>query len=80
MQILIYINSLLIICIFVIGIPDLITFIHGNSSGIKVAANNFIAEIMKNGQNIDDNISISVSSVMRTIKAIATKATFMSPW
>lgn len=72
----------MIIFIFVVVIPDLIKFVHGNSSGIKVAARNFIDEIVKNGLNIDidDNNLISVSSVKRTIKAIATKATHISPW
>jgi hypothetical protein len=74
------INLLFLILIFVVVIPDLITFIHGNSSGIKVAAINFFAEIVKNGKNIDDNNLISVTSVKRTIKAIATKASHMSPW
>lgn len=60
--------------------PDLIKFIHANNtSSIKTAAKNFINELEKNGQNIDSN-TISLSSVKKTIKHIATKSTHVAPW
>lgn len=64
---------------FVLVIPDLITFLHGNTNGIKVAAKNFIEKLTKEGQIINDN-SISLSSARRTIKNIATKSTNVAPW
>jgi len=60
-------------------IPELISFVHGNTNGIKLAAKNFIDELIKNGQNIDE-ISINLSSVKRTIKTIATKSNNVAPW
>lgn len=63
----------------VLVIPELITFVHGNSNGIKVAAKNFISKLVESGQNIDNN-SISLSSVQRTIRTIATKSTNVKPW
>ncbi|KAL4091129.1 hypothetical protein QTP88_025867 [Uroleucon formosanum] len=61
-------------------IPDLITFIHGNTVGIKLAVKNFIDELVKTGRNTDDDNSISQSTVKKTIKSIATKSTHVSPW
>ncbi|XP_025191363.1 chromatin assembly factor 1 subunit A isoform X2 [Melanaphis sacchari] len=61
-------------------IPDLITFIHGNTNGMKLAVKNFIDELVKNGRNIDDDNSISLSTVKKTIKSIATKSTNVAPW
>ncbi|XP_050059659.1 chromatin assembly factor 1 subunit A-like [Aphis gossypii] len=61
-------------------IPDLITFIHGNTNGMKLAVKNFIDELVKNGRNTDDDNSISLSTVKKTIKSIATKSTHVAPW
>jgi len=61
-------------------IPDLITFIHGNTIGMKLAVKNFIDELVKNGRNIDDDNAISLSTVKKTIKSIATKSTHVAPW
>lgn len=65
--------------VYFLVFPDLIKFIHGNTSGIKVAPKNFIEEFVKNDKNMDDN-SISLSVVKKSIKHIATKSTNMSPW
>jgi len=64
---------------FVLVIPDLITFLHGNTHGIKIIAKNFIDKLVKDGQNINDN-SISLICVRRTIKMIATKSSNIAPW
>lgn len=61
-------------------IPDLITFIHGNTISMKLAVKNFIDELVKNGRSTDDNNSISLSTVKKTIKSIATKSTHIAPW
>ncbi|XP_060851378.1 chromatin assembly factor 1 subunit A-like isoform X2 [Rhopalosiphum padi] len=61
-------------------IPDLITFIHGNTNGMKLAVKNFIDELVKNGRNTDDDNAISLSTVKKTIKSIATKSTHVAPW
>lgn len=59
--------------------PDLIKFIHANTSGIKIIAKDFINELEKNGRNVNDN-TISLSSVRKTIKHIATKSSKVAPW
>ncbi|CAI6364406.1 unnamed protein product [Macrosiphum euphorbiae] len=61
-------------------IPDLITFIHGNTIGMKLAVKNFIDELVKNGRNTDDDNFISQSTIKKTIKSIATKSTHVAPW
>lgn len=72
-------NLDIIIDVYVLVIPNLLTFVHGCTSSINVAAKNFIDELVKNGQNVGDS-SINISSVKRTIKTIATKSTRISPW
>lgn len=58
---------------------DLITFVHGNSNGIKMIAKNFVDKLgQKDGQNMDN--SVSLSSVKRTVKTIAIKSSNMGPW
>lgn len=72
--------QLVLIFFYILVIPDLITFIHGNTNGIKLAVKKFVDEHVKNGQNIDDDNLISLSTVRKTIKTIATKSTHVSPW
>lgn len=66
--------------LYILVIPELITFIHGNANGIKLAVKNFVDEHVKNGRNIDNNNLISLATVKKTIKTIATKSTHVSPW
>jgi len=47
---------------------------------MKSAVKNFVDEIVKNGRNTDDDNSITLSTVQKTIKTIATKSTHVSPW
>lgn len=66
--------------LYILVMPDLIKFIHANNtSSIKTVAKSFINELEKNGQYTDSN-TISLHSVRKTIKHIATKSTQFAPW
>lgn len=55
-------------------------FIHGSTIGIKLAVRNFVGELVKNGRTTVDDNCITLSTVKKTIKTIATKSTHVAPW